>query len=63
VLQFARENPDRVVKDDDLEKRSGSADDRVAELERQLAELKALVMNKPKPGPKPGFKAKKEASA
>ncbi len=63
VLQFARENPDRVVRDEDAERSlSPAGQDRVAELERQLAELTALVKNKPKPGPKPGFK-KKEATA
>ncbi len=63
VLQFARENPDRVVKDDDLDRKPPASSDEVADLKRELAELKAMIMNKPKPGPKPGFKAKKEATA
>lgn len=62
LLQFARENPDRVVKDSDLDGQKPADDGRVAALERELAELKALILNKPKPGPKPGFKAKKEAT-
>ncbi len=57
LLSIARDNPDLVVKDKDLD---GKKEDRVAVLERELAELKALIQGNTSAKKGPG-RPRKEA--